>query len=398
MRSDAATPSARILETPEELEAAFDVFRIALVGLPPLPAPATEISEPGRTFGGYLDGELVGTAASYTTHVVVPGGARLPHAAVTRVGVLPTHTRRGVARALMNAQLTDARERGVVIATLRAAEGGIYERYGYGVAGRIELASVAARRAVLRPGVGGGAAVRLARPAEAWPLQRAVYERIDPSWTGAISRSDEWWAGRRLRVLDQKQQYVVAVCGPPGAETGYVRYHPAGDEESIHVDDLVAADDDARAALLRYLFSIDLVETVKFDALALDDPLRVMLVDERPVRTDSIEDEIWLRLVDVPAALAARTYRGSGAVVVGVVDGVVAPNAGSYWISASGAKPTTAEPHLVVDVAALGAVYLGGTTWRQLAAAGRVTGDLSLVPAADELFATSSAPFCGTFF
>ncbi|WP_035856737.1 GNAT family N-acetyltransferase [Cryptosporangium arvum] len=398
MRSDAATPTVRILETPEEVEAAFEVFRIALVGLPPLPGRATEISEPGRTFGGYLDGELVGTAASYTTHVVVPGGARLPHAAVTRVGVLPTHTRRGVARALMNAQLSDARQRGVAIATLRAAEGGIYERYGYGVAGRLEVAAVASRRAVLRPGVAGGEVVRLARPADAWTLQREIYERIDPSWTGAISRTGEWWTVRRLRVLDAKQPSMVAVCGPPGAETGYVRYHPAGDEESVVVDDLVTADGTARASLLRYLFSIDLVETVKFDGLALDDPLRVMLVDERPVRSESIEDEIWLRLVDVGAALAARTYRGSGEVVVGVVDEVVAPNAGSYWIGAPGAKPTTAEPQLTVDVAALGAVYLGGTSWRQLAAAGRVTGDLSLVPTADDLFATATAPFCGTFF
>ncbi|MFG1924191.1 GNAT family N-acetyltransferase [Cryptosporangium sp. NPDC048952] len=397
MLSDAAAPTVRILETSDDVEAAFEVFRIALVGLPPLSVPAVEFHEPGRTFGGYLDGELVGTASSYTTHVVVPGGARLPHAAVTRVGVLPSHTRRGVARALMNAQLADARQRGVSIATLRAAEGGIYERYGYGVASHVDVVTVAARRARLRPGIAVGGGVRLARSAGAWSLQRAIYERVDPGWTGAISRTSEWWKVRELRVVEEKQQFVVAVYGPPGAETGFARYHPDG-EDLVHVDDFVAVDGVARAALLRYLFSIDLVETVRFDALAMDDPLRVMLVDERPVRTTSIEDEIWLRLVDVPAALAARTYRGSGEVVVGVVDGVVPENAGAYWIGAGGAKPSTAAPQLTVDVAGLGAVYLGGTSWRQLAAAGRVSGDLALVPVADELFATESAPFCGTFF
>ena len=395
------SPIARVLETPEEIDAAYEVFRIALVGLPPLSVPAMEFHEPGRTFGGYLDDTLVGTASSFTTRMVVPGGARLPHAAVTRVGVLPTHTRRGVARALMNAQLADARQRGVPIATLRAAEGGIYERYGYGVAGRIEIVDVAARQAVLRPGVPRGDALRLASAASAWSLQREIYARVDPAWIGAMSRSDEWWTVRRARVEDEKQQFAVVVHGAPGAETGYVRYHPTGGADeaaAVHVDDFVAADDAARAALLRYLFTIDLVDTVRFGTWPVDDPLRVMLVDERPVRTVAIEDEIWLRLVDVPAALAARTYRGSGEVVVGVVDDVVPGNAGAYWIGAAGAKPTTAAPELTVGVAALGAAYLGGTTWRQLAVAGRVSGDPAAVAVADELFATDTAPYCGTFF
>src|SRR5688572_9375722 len=90
-------PVARVLETPHDLAAAFEVFRIALVGIPRWPGEITPIHEPGRTFGGYVDDELVGTACAFSTRIVVPGGARLPHLAVTRVGVLPTHTRRGVA-------------------------------------------------------------------------------------------------------------------------------------------------------------------------------------------------------------------------------------------------------------------------------------------------------------
>ncbi|GAA3385481.1 GNAT family N-acetyltransferase [Cryptosporangium minutisporangium] len=378
------------------------MFRIALVGIPRWPGEITAIHEPGRTFGGYVDDELVGTACAFSTRIVVPGGARLPHLAVTRVGVLPTHTRRGVARALMNAQLSDARQRGVPIATLRAAEGGIYERYGYGVAGWNQVVEVAARRAAFRAGVPLGGPVRLARPDERWPLQRRIYERVDPGWIGAISRTDEWWATRRVRAEEDKQEPHVVVHGRPGAETGYARYHAAsGPDEpgAVEVDDLVAADDVTRAALLRYLFTIDLVDTVRFGALALDDPLRLMLVDERPVRTVAVEDEIWLRLVDVPAALAARSYRGSGEIVVGVTDPVLPENSGSYWISASGVKPTTAAPHLTVGVATLGALYLGGTRWAQLAAVGRVeVAEPGALAVADELFATDAAPFCGTFF
>lgn len=392
-------PDVRVLETPEDLDAAFEVFRIALLDLPPFPGIASAFCEPGRTFGGYLDGTLVGTAGAYSTVVAVPGGARLDHLAVTRVGVLPTHTRRGVARALMNAQLADARRRGVAVATLRAAEGGIYERYGYGVAGRLEVVEVAARRAVLRPGVPPGGPLRLVAPGERWPAMRRIHERIAPAWTGAISRPAEWWAVREIRAESDAQKPVVVVAGEPGAETGFVRYHALAGSGTVEVDDFVVADDAARAALLRYLFTIDLVETVRFEALAVDDPLRTMLVDERAARTTSVEDEIWLRLVDVPAALAARAYRGSGEVVVGVVDDVLPANAGAYRIGAAGAEPTTEAPQLTLDVAALATVYLGGTRWDQLRAAGRVeVHDPSAPEVADELFATVAAPFCGTSF
>ncbi|TQS40245.1 GNAT family N-acetyltransferase [Cryptosporangium phraense] len=392
--------SVRVLETSDDLARAFEVFRTALIGIPPYPGEITGISEPGRVLGGVVDDEIVGTAAAYSSTIVVPGGARLPHLAVTRVGVLPTHTRRGVARSLMNYQLADARQRGVPIATLRAAEGGIYERYGYGIAAWIQSVEVAARKAVFRPGVPVGGPVRLA--AAPWADARRVYERVDPSWVGAMSRTDEWWTVRQVRSDDDKEQAVVVLHGPPGAEDGYVRYHPGEwrDEGcTLLVDDFVAGSLEARLGLLRYLFSVDLVGPVRFDALPMDDPIREFLVDVRPVKTVGVEDEIWLRLVDVPSALAARTYRGPGEVVVGVVDEVLPENAGAYWIGASGAKPTTAAPQLTVDVAALGAAYLGGVRWRDLVAAGRVTvADASAVAVADELFAVDAAPYCGTFF
>ncbi|MFI5954670.1 GNAT family N-acetyltransferase [Cryptosporangium sp. NPDC051539] len=394
-------PQVRVLETPDDLVRAFEVFRTALIGIPPFPGDVTTIGEPGRVLGGFVDDELVGTASAYGTTVVVPGGARLPHLAVTRVGVLPTHTRRGVARALMNYQLADARQRGVPIATLRAAEGGIYERYGYGIAGWIQCVEVAARKARFRPGVPTGGRVRLS--SDPWADQRRVYAQVDPGWVGAMSRTEEWWTTRQVRSDDDKEEHAVVVLhGEPGAEDGYVRYHAGewrDDECTVIVDDFVAPDPAARAALLRYLFTIDLVGAVRFEALPLDDPIRELLVDVRPVSTVRVEDEIWLRLVDVPEALAARTYRGSGEVVVGVLDPVLPENAGAYWIGAAGAKPTSAAPQLTVDVSALGAAYLGGVRWRDLAAAGRVeVHDAAALAVAETLFAGDAAPFCGTFF
>jgi predicted acetyltransferase len=398
-----SNPTVRILETTEELEDAFTVFRAALLGVGPLPFPIVEVSDVPRTFGGYLDDTLAGTAGGYDTTIVVPGGERLPHLAVTRVGVLPTHTRRGLATALLTTQLADARQRGVPVATLRASEGGIYGRYGYGVAGRAATVEVAPRRAVFRAGVPAGGPLRLLPPANAAAELARIYRAIDPPWVGAMGRPDSWWRLRQSRA-DAKVSSTIVVHGPPGAEDGFARYHlvdqPHGSsEEVLEVVDLVAANPISRAALLRYLLSVDLIERVQFEALPIDDPLPLLLVDERPVRTVEVQDEIWLRLVDVPAALAARSYRGEGEVVVGVVDRVLPANTGSYAISAAGVKPTNVPAQLTVDVATLATVYLGGTRWWQLIEAGRVAvHEPAVLPAAEELFGTDRAPYCGTFF
>ena len=396
-------PTVRILEASEELEEAFGILRIAIPGVRPLPFPIADVSETLRTFGGHLDGTLAGTTTAYDCTLVVPGGARVRQLAVTRVGVLPTHTRLGLATALLTTQLADGRQRGVPIATLRASEGGIYERYGYGIAGRAATVEVECRRAVFRTGVPTGGQLRLLPVAGSAPELARIYHEINPSWVGAMDRPESWWRTRQPRA-EALPTSTVVVHGAPGAEDGFARYHvlepsPGAHTDTAKVIDLVAANSVSRAALLRYLLSIDLIERVQFEAMALDDPLPLLLVDERPVRTVEVSDEIWLRLIDVPAALAARSYRGEGEVVVGVVDRVLPENTGNYAISAAGAKPTSVPAQLTVDAATLAALYLGGSRWWQLIAAGRVTvHEPAAVPVAEELFGAERAPFCGTFF
>lgn len=396
----------RVLRGEDELLAAFTTFRTAMLGLPPLPPGTDPVAffEPGRTLGVFDGDELVGTADSYASTLVVPGGARLPHAAVTHVGVLPTHTRRGVATALMRRQLAEIAAAGEVVATLRASEGTIYERFGYGVAGSAARREVLRRQARVRASVPRGGPVRLA-DAASWKLFAQVYEAA-AGWSGAIGRPASWWRQQAVRQAADPGPWYAVVHGEDGAEDGYARYHPIGTaewftgrERTIVVDDLVAGSARAYAGLVRYLLGLDPVDRIVLPATAPDDPLPMLLTDERAVRTLAVRDETWLRLVDVPAALAARRYRGAGSVAVAVTDDLLPENSGTYLISADGAARTTAPADLSVDVATLAALYLGGSRWWQHVRAGRVTVHRAgAVEAAEELFATDALPFAGTIF
>lgn len=346
-------PGVRVLVHDDELLAAATVFRTALVGLPPLPhgADLPRLFEPGRTLGAFVDGELAGTADSYSGWLVVPGGKRVPHAAVTHVGVLPTHTRRGIVTELLRHQLADLARRGEVVATLRASEAVIYERFGYGVASSFARRELSRRDARLRDTVPGGGRVRLVDATASWKLLTRIYESGEVFRAGAIHRPDHWWRLQELRRGGETGPSYVAVHGPADAEEGFVRYHPidtaewfTSRERTIVVDDLVATTPEAYTGLIRHLLAVDLVDRIVFPHTALDDPLAALLTDERAVRTVSVSDETWLRILDVPAALDGRTYRSAPAVVLAVTDDLLPENTGSYLITAEGAARTDAPP------------------------------------------------------
>ncbi|MFE1593111.1 GNAT family N-acetyltransferase [Nocardia sp. NPDC058705] len=391
------------LHSDDDLHAAGALFRTAMVGLPPLPPHRDHLSEPGRTLGARIDGQLVGTADAYTNWLVVPGGARVPHAAVTHVGVLPTHTRRGVLTALLRRQLDDIAERGEVVATLRASEGSIYERFGYGVASSFATLDLLRGRARLRDTVPASGPVRFVEPADAWKLFPQIYATAAISWTGAIDRPEYWW---KLRERTAVEPVYTVAHGPAGAEDGFARYHPVDTanwfrsrERTIVVDDLVATTPQAYLGLIRHLLTVDLVDKVRFTFAPVDAPLRHLFTDERAVEVAGVHDETWLRLIDVGIALARRSYRDAAPVVVEVSDAIRTDNNGRYRICADGVTRVDDPADVSVDVAALGAVYLGGSTWRQLALAGRVVEHhAGAVDAADDLFVTPTLPFSGISF
>ncbi|WP_432974954.1 GNAT family N-acetyltransferase [Dactylosporangium sp. CA-233914] len=394
----------RPLSTPSEVNAGFRVFLRAMVGLPFRDLDATQLTDPGRYLGALDGDEVVGSADSYTSWLVVPGGARIPHAAVTHVGVLPTHRRRGIVSELIARQLRDVAARGEVVASLRASEAVIYERFGYGIATSAQSARVSVRRATLRAEVPPGGSVRLVDRSVTPQLLDGIYAQA--AWTGAIGRPDGWWRLQQtLREADPVTHYVV-VHSTDGADDGYAIYRPedtggwfTSPEKTVTVTDFVALTGSARAGLWRHLFSLDLVDVVAFDSLALDDALPLAVADRRSVVLGSAHDETWLRLVDVEAALRARSFGDENTVVLGVRDALLPANDGSYEIGPKSVSRTSAAPDLSVDVATLAAAYLGGTRWRHLAEAGRVAvHSPEAVRRIDALFAVDAQPFAGTVF
>lgn len=411
------TTTARIevLHGDDRLAEANNLFLTSMVGLPLSariePKDISSVVEPGRTLGAYIDDQLVGTVQSASSSLNVPGGAAVPHAAVTGVGVLPTHTRRGVVTSLVRRQLDDVRSRGEIVATLRASEATIYERFGYGVASMSMSAEIDTRRARLRRSVPTGDQVRLTEQADSWEVLRRISQDHRSERPGTIDRPSGWWRELGLHNAARTDPAYVALHGPPGSESGFVRYRPidtgswfVSSARTVVVDDFFAATPDAEAGLLRFLLSLDLVDRIVLSTLPMDSSLPLMFADQRACRMVGAADETWLRLVDVLAALSARTYDGHGTVVIGVDDPVLPHNTGCYRISSQDSgthrvERTDAAADLRVDVATLASAFLGGCSWRRLAGAGSVVvAEPDAVLVADRLFRTDRAPYAGISF
>ncbi len=404
------TTEIRVLNAEDDLIAAANVFRVAMVGFPPLsdlpPGQITKLLDPGRTIGAFVGGRLAGTADATTSTLTLPGGAIVSYAAVTHIGVLPSFTRKGIATGLVQHQLRDFAARGEVVATLRASEATIYERYGYGVASSFQTVEVQTARAAFRPGVGTGGPVRLLDEAEAWDALPSIYDAHRPSRPGTIDRPAVWWQGLRLRSESTPGARYIAAHGEPGNESGFVRYRPidterwfVSDQRTIVVEDFFAPTSEAYLGLLRFLLGLDLIDRVVFWMLPLDDPLPWLLLDRRAARVTAVHDETWLRIVDVHAALTARRYVGDGSVTIAVNDPALPVNSASFAIASDGVETTGQRAQLRVGIAGLGAVLLGGATWRSLAVTGQAeTDDPATLVVADRLFAVPEAPYSGVFF
>ncbi|MGW4486235.1 GNAT family N-acetyltransferase [Amycolatopsis sp. NPDC004368] len=396
--------------TDDERRSTFDLLAQALHG----PLPSDELwakmdgswEAPGK-FGAFADDRPIGIASGFATTIAVPGGAVLPAQAVDGVGVRADWTRRGVVTALMTAQLTDLAERGTTLACLHASEAVIYGRFGYGIATAGATVRVD-RPAQLREGAEAGGAVRLLDADEARVALPALYERIGLHTPGMISRPETWWPIALNQRLSREGGYRTAVhTGPDGQDDGYAMFtsvdqRTAADPEPgplLEVRDLHGATPEATAALWRFLFSIDLVTGVTSRFRPADEPLSVLLTDPRRARTLELEDDLWLRLVDVAGALAARTYGDAEPVVFEVDDRLLPANRGRYRVGPDGAERTHAEADLRLDADSLAMLYLGEWRATTLAQAGRITAvNTEALRRADTLFATDARPWCGTFF
>jgi predicted acetyltransferase len=336
-----------------------------------------------------VDGDRVAaTAGIYSLEMSVPGGV-VPTAGITWVTVAPTHRRRGVLTAMMRRQLDEVHAAGrEPVAALWAAEASIYGRFGYAPAAYRGGWHGAAARLRLRPDVDcGTGTVRLVEPDEFRPAAVTLHDQVRRSVPGNMARPDGWWL-RELRDRPEHRdggpalQLALHTEGD-GTVTGYARYRLKGrDDEysdpdgTMTVGEVRATTPTAYAALWRFLLSHDLVRTVEAPNASPDDPVRHLLADPRAWRARPT-DSLWVRLVDVGAALSARRYPTRLDMVIEVRDRFCDWNDGRWhvWGHPAGAfcDRTDRDPDLVLDIEALSAAYLGGVSLATLQGAGRVT-------------------------
>lgn len=267
---------------------------------------------------------------------------------------------------------------------------------------------VAASRAVLRPQAPAGEQVRLLDPADAATVLPGVHDALALRRPGGITRPDGWW--ETALTLLGADPLVAAVHTGPGGDDGFVLAAAVGGHgfvRDLRVLDLHAADVAATAGLWRFLLGVDLVSHVESELLALDDPLDLLLADPRAAAVTGVAEETWLRLVDLPAALAARAFPArpgpADSVLLAVHDPLLPDNAGVYRLGGGTGERVAplgaVAPQLECDVAALAPAYLGDRAPSALAATGWWTvHDPAAVAQADALFATDVAPWCGTHF
>ncbi|MCP3756038.1 GNAT family N-acetyltransferase [Streptomyces sp. TBY4] len=379
----------RVLQS-DEWDVWYDQLELAFGGVPESPEERElyrSLTEPERSLGVWDGGTCVGSAGAFSFRLSVPGGALVPAAGVTMVGVSPTHRRRGVLASLMRHQLDDVRAGGEPIAVLTASDPAIYGRFGYGTAAysmSVEIDKTRVRLTV-PPGT-DDVRLRLVDPRKALADCERVYAALLAGRPGMPARQPGWELQALLDPESDREGASPLKCvvaeRADGEVVGYARYRVkpvwdlTGSDGRVDVQDLDALDPAAYAALWRYVFSIDLTWTVSAPKRPADDALLHLLTDLRRSQV-RLRDSMHVRLVDLPAALAARAYGAPLDVVLGVEDAFCPWNTGRWRLTAGadGAAvcTRTEDPaDLELTVRELGSAYLGGVTLNALAAAGLV--------------------------
>ncbi len=399
--------------TVDERRIAVDAFRTALLS----GAVNDETFAAGRlswdesdSLAAWDDDACVGVVAAFRFDSTVPGGERVQTAGVTRVGVVPTHTRRGLLTQLMHRLLRESRERGNVLATLHASETTIYRRFGFGLATDAVAAVITTRQTKpWRTGARAGT-MRLLAHTEVLAIVPALYERVARARVGSISRP-EWWWPRFLKDASQptsepygKGTFVAVHTDADGADDGYVLYDVDWDETFAknptgagRIRDLWGRSQKIEQELWRFLLDIDLITTWRAEIRPTDEPVRRAMHDSRAYEAVQRLDDQWVRILDVDAALTVRGYGAtSDSVTIGVDDPMFPANTGAWRVSASGSTRSDQPADVRVDIATLSATYLGAVSWHDLASTGAVNASNQTLALLDTLFAVYPTPFCGT--
>ncbi|GAA3094255.1 GNAT family N-acetyltransferase [Streptomyces rectiviolaceus] len=343
------------------------------------------LTEFDRFFGTWEGETCVGTTGAFSFRLSVPGGSLVDAAGVTMVSVAATHRRRGILTSMMRRQLDDVRAKGESLAVLTASEPAIYGRFGYGAATQQLKAEIDTTRVRLSVPAGtDDVRLRYVKPADVHEACEALYARRVSERPGMLARQPGW---ERLGLLDPESgrngasPLLCVVAERDGELVGYARFRIkpeggfSGMDSTVRLSDLEALDPAAYAALWRFLFDIDLTSKLEAYSRPTDDAVLQLVSDVRRCGIQ-VRDSLYVRLVEVGAALEARTYRAPLNLVLEVEDAFCPWNAGRWRLKGDlkGAtcERTEDDADLALSVRELGSAYLGGVSLTSLAAAGRV--------------------------
>jgi predicted acetyltransferase len=373
--------------------------------------------DPGRAWGVRDRGDWVATLRTEPRSLTVPaaseGREEVSVDAVTNVTVAATHRRQGLMSRMLNASLRDAQARGEVLSVLIAAEWPIYGRFGYAPA-TVSSEYVLQRS---RPGArckGDMSGIRAVEVEEAASVAAEVFNRARWRWAGQMDRDEGWWQ-RTLGLEGNVPRTPPAPNwliheGEDGVD-GILGWSPEGEPSLMApaqravVSALFAATDAAYRNLWSYLTALDGIDQVRLAGRPTHEPVRWLLEDARALITTRQVDFLWLRLLDVPAALRARRYAVPGDLVLDVVDqDEPAMVAGRYRLIVDGegraqCESTQDEPDLEITQRRLASIYLGGCRLAEMRLAGGARELLSgALDRLDLMFSRPLPPWNATWF
>jgi predicted acetyltransferase len=408
----------------EEADAWSEVMLITF--LEPTSGPEFEADRAGRAhtwvperhWGARADGRWVATLSTLERTLTVPGTtdplSTVPADALTQVTVLGTHRRQGLLTAMLSDSLQTARERGDAVAVLMAAEASIYGRFGYAPAEQTVTYRLHSRRpGAVPPRLVDGGRLRQVSGEEFGAIAPGVFARAAALRAGNIDRPPKWWdrvVGLNGLIAPGPRPTYIVHEGQAGPD-GYVVWRPGRENQStgqhpaIVVDDLATTSGPAYQALWHYLATMDLVGEILLYRRPVDEEVHWLLPDLRNLEHVNTRDGLWLRVLDVPAALSARRYATSNQIVIEVVDdapggyahGTFALDGGPEHASCRPASGESAD--VTLSQRALGSIYLGGFGLREQLLAGEIDEHTAGgIRRLDAMFATDLAPWCSTDF
>jgi predicted acetyltransferase len=390
-----------------ELPELIAALAYAFAGRPGLPgADVPPPLLPEWSTCAFVDGRLATSFGAIPFRVRLDGTS-VAMAGVTCVMTLPEFRRRGLLRQVITRALAEQRDRGQAMAILWASMAAIYQRFGFGLASTKATYDVDRRRLAFTRGDRAGGSVQLTTREEARPIVEDLFEEYSRPRNLMIQRDARMW-DIRLADGERRTTHFGIYHNAAGEPRGYTVVQLSNDDVRGHgmvldVVDLATLDADAYRGIWEFFAAHDLVDRVRWDNLAEDDPAALLMLEPR-VLGRRTRDGIWMRITDVASALTQRPYDDGGVLSVNVRDELCSWNEGTWSIETAegetavrrGGEADTAD--LTMDVSSLAVLVAGHRSATTLARAGLVSADEKALATADRMFATAYAPWCPDLF